>query len=134
MKTWDNQLFRLRRVHRAGRTARGRGWCYRRSRAGACSNISLNGTNALYLNPAQQGWRHVPGTRASTRAAAGSTSARRRRLTPHPDLWLGDWTGEIVGEGRARLTERARPDDGAAPGARVRACRGLGGADGRAAR
>jgi hypothetical protein len=25
-------------------------------------------------------------------------------LQPHPDLWLGDWTGEVVGEGKARLT------------------------------
>lgn len=65
---------------------------------------SLDGTNALYLNPAQQGWRNVPGVPVVDPCGGRLDVGPEKTITPHPDLWLGDWTGEIVGEGRARLT------------------------------
>lgn len=71
---------------------------------GRVLEYSLNGTNALYLNPAQQGWRHVPGIPSVDPCGGRLDVGPEKTLTPHPDLWLGDWTGEIVGEGRARLT------------------------------
>ena len=71
---------------------------------GRVLEYSLNGTNALYLNPAQQGWRHVPGIPSVDPCGGRLDVGPEKTVTPHPDLWLGDWTGEIVGEGKARLT------------------------------
>lgn len=71
---------------------------------GRVLEYSLNGANALYLNPAQQGWRHVPGIPSVDPCGGRLDIGPERTVQPHPDLWLGDWTGEIVGQGRARLT------------------------------
>lgn len=71
---------------------------------GRVLEYSLNGTNALYLNPAQQGWRNVPGVPSVDPCGGRLDVGPEKTITPHPDLWLGDWTGEIVGEGKARLT------------------------------
>jgi hypothetical protein len=71
---------------------------------GRVLEYSLNGVNALYLDPAQQGWRHEPGIPSVDPCGGRLDIGPERTLTPHPDLWLGDWTGEIVGEGKARLT------------------------------
>jgi hypothetical protein len=67
---------------------------------------SLNGENALYLNPEQQGWRHRPGLPSVDPCGGRCDVGPERVITPHPDLWLDDWTGEIAGDGRARLTSR----------------------------
>ena len=71
---------------------------------GRVLEYSLDGTNALYLNPAQQGWRNVPGVPSVDPCGGRLDVGPEKTITPHPDLWLGDWTGEIVGEGKARLT------------------------------
>ncbi len=71
---------------------------------GRVLEYSLNGVNALYLNPAQQGWRHVPGIPSVDPCGGRLDIGPENVLAPHPDLWLGDWTGEVTGEGRARLT------------------------------
>lgn len=71
---------------------------------GRVLEYSLNGTNALYLNPAQKGWRHKPGIPSVDPCGGRCDIGPERVIAPHPDLWLGDWTGEIVGEGKARLT------------------------------
>jgi len=71
---------------------------------GRVLEYSLNGANALYLNPEQQGWRHKPGVPRIDPCGGRFDVGPERVITPHPDLWLGDWTGQIAGDGKARLT------------------------------
>ncbi len=71
---------------------------------GRVLEYSLNGVNTLYLNPAQKGWRHKPGIPSVDPCGGRCDVGPERVIAPHPDLWLGDWTGEIVGDGKARLT------------------------------
>ena len=71
---------------------------------GRVLEYSLNGTNTLYLNPAQKGWRHKPGIPTVDPCGGRCDVGPERVIAPHPDLWLGDWTGEIIGDGKARLT------------------------------
>ena len=71
---------------------------------GRVLEYSLDGINALYLNSVQQGWRNVPGVPSVDPCGGRLDVGPEKTITPHPDLWLGDWTGEIVGEGKARLT------------------------------
>lgn len=71
---------------------------------GRVLEYSLNGQNVMYLNPAQQGWRHKPGIPSVDPCGGRCDVGPERIIAPHPDLWLGDWTGEVIGEGKARLT------------------------------
>ncbi len=71
---------------------------------GRVLEYSLKGANAIYLNPAQQGWLHKPGIPSVDPCGGRLDVGPEMVLQPHPDLWLGDWTGEVVGEGKARLT------------------------------
>ncbi len=71
---------------------------------GRMLEYSLNGSNVLYLDPAQQGWRHEPGVADVDPCAGRFDVGPERVIRRHPDLWLGDWTAEIAGDGRARLT------------------------------
>jgi hypothetical protein len=71
---------------------------------GRVLEYSLNGVNTLYLNPEQKGWRHTPGIPSVDSCGGRCDIGPERVIAPHPDLWLGDWTGEIVGDGKVRLT------------------------------
>jgi len=71
---------------------------------GRLLEYSLNGENAIYLNPEQKGWRHAPGIPSVDPCGGRCDIGPERTIAPHPDLWLGDWAGEIVGDGKARLT------------------------------
>jgi hypothetical protein len=70
---------------------------------GRVLEYSLNGENVLYLDPAQQGWRHRPGTPTVDPCGGRCDIGPERTVAPHPDLWLGDWIGEIAGDGQVRL-------------------------------
>ena len=77
---------------------------------GRVLEYSLNGVNSLYLDPAQQGWRLAPGAPEVDPCGGRFDVGPERVIAPHQDLWLGDWTGEVTGEGSARLksvTDRA---------------------------
>ena len=65
---------------------------------------SHGGTNAIYLHEGQAGWRHRPGAATVDPCGGRFDVGPERVITPHPDLWLGDWTGEIVADGHVRLT------------------------------
>ena len=70
---------------------------------GRVLEYSWKGKNALYLDPAQNGWRYDPG-KAAVDPCGGRFDVGPEMTTPrHPDLWLGKWSGEITGGG-ARLT------------------------------
>ena len=71
---------------------------------GRVLEYSLKGVNALYLNPAQQGWLHTPGIPSVVPCGGRCDIGPERVIATHPDLWLGNWTGEIVSEGTVRLT------------------------------
>lgn len=71
---------------------------------GRLLEYSLNGVNSLYLDPAQKGWRHVPGLPTVDPCGGRCDMGPERVIAPHPDLWMGDWTGEAVGAGKVRLT------------------------------
>ena len=71
---------------------------------GRVLEYSWKGGNGIYLNPEQEGW-----TRADWEPREGPTGGRldigpENVIPAHPDLWLGAWTGEIIGPRRARLT------------------------------
>ncbi len=71
---------------------------------GRVLEYALNGANAIYLDPAQRVWRFVPGAPTVDPCGGRMDVGPEFVLPPHLDLWLGDWHGEITGEGRARLT------------------------------
>jgi hypothetical protein len=71
---------------------------------GRVLEYSLNGANAIYLNPAQQGWRHTPGIPSVDPCGGRMDVGPEMVIAQHPDLWLDDWAGEVTGDGKARLT------------------------------
>ena len=73
---------------------------------GRVLEYSRNGVNAIYLNAKQEGWRHQPGVQAVDPCGGRFDIGPERVITRHPDLWLGDWTGEIAEENKIRLTSK----------------------------
>ena len=73
---------------------------------GRVLEYSHNGTNAIYLNDEQQGWRHQPGIPPVDPCGGRLDIGPERIIATHPDLWLGDWTGEFVGSNTIRLTSK----------------------------
>jgi len=73
---------------------------------GRVLEYSLNGKNALYVNEAQNGWRYQPGVETVDPCGGRFDIGPERVIAPHDDLWLGDWTGEILDDGRARLISK----------------------------
>ena len=73
---------------------------------GRVLEYSHNDVNSIYLNETQKGWRHQPGISPVDPCGGRLDIGPERVMTPHPDLWLGDWTGEIVGEDTIRLTSK----------------------------
>lgn len=73
---------------------------------GRVLEYAYQGVNAIYLNQAQEGWRYQSGIAPVDPCGGRFDVGPERVITPHPDLWLGDWTGEIVGEDSVRLTSQ----------------------------
>lgn len=71
---------------------------------GRVLEYAWRGQNALHLNPSQQGWLHKPGVVPVDPCGGRLDIGPERVIAPHPDLWLGDWTGEFTGDGKIRLT------------------------------
>jgi hypothetical protein len=71
---------------------------------GRVLEYSLNGMNALYLPPGDEGWEEGSGTAAMN---AGRFDFGPEQTVPrHEKLWSGRWTGEIIGDRSARLTSQ----------------------------
>lgn len=65
--------------------------------------FSLNGVNAIYLKPGQEGWVWDGANR--TDLSGGRCDIGPEKLIPKRDaLWLGPWEAEVVGPGKARMT------------------------------
>ena len=69
---------------------------------GRVLEYALDGQNAMYLPDRDQGGLY-----------AGRFDIGPEQTIPaHPDLWAGQWTGEITGRGSARLTSIKDPGTG----------------------
>lgn len=73
---------------------------------GRVLEYSHNDVNAIYLDPRQEGWLHQPGVPPFDPCGGRFDVGPERIMTPRPDLWLGDWTGEIVADDKIRLTSK----------------------------
>ncbi|MCC7265210.1 MAG: hypothetical protein IT369_22110 [Candidatus Latescibacteria bacterium] len=74
---------------------------------GRVLEYALQGKNALMLDPAQAGWRYVPG-QPVVEPSAGRCDVGPEQVIPrHPDLWFGDWQAEATGPRQARLSSVA---------------------------
>jgi hypothetical protein len=75
---------------------------------GRVLEYSLGGQNALYLEEAATGKPYVAGQPAAMTAGRFDIGPEKI-IPPHPKLWSGRWTGEVIGPNAARLT--SQPDD-----------------------
>ena len=70
---------------------------------GRVLEYSLNGVNAIYLDPEGAGW--MPGSTRGGGATGGRFDIGPEQTIPrHPTLWTGPWTAEITGPRAARMT------------------------------
>ena len=70
---------------------------------GRILEYSLNGVNAILLDPEQAGWVWDGGKGIGI--TGGRFDIGPEKLIPkHPALWLGLWKAEILGPGKARMT------------------------------
>ena len=72
---------------------------------GRVLEFSIDGKNAMYLDPDEKNWK--PGKPASI-SAGRFDYGPELTVIPHPTIWSGDWTAEIVGT-NVKLTS---PEDG----------------------
>jgi len=79
--------------------------------SGACGGrvleYSLNGVNAIYLDPLQDGWTYTPGQPTIDPCGGRMDIAPECTIPKHPDLWLGSWKTERTGPLSARMTSVA---------------------------
>ena len=74
---------------------------------GRVMEYAYKGENALLLDPAQAGWRYAPGKAVVEPSAGRCDIGPEQVIPPHPNLWFGDWKGEIIGPRQGRLTSSA---------------------------
>jgi hypothetical protein len=73
---------------------------------GRVLEYSWKGDNAIYLNPEHEGWVYRPGEPTIDPSGGRFDIGPELVIPSHPDLWLGEWAGEITGPRRARLTSK----------------------------
>lgn len=72
---------------------------------GRVLEFSLNGTNAIYLDP--DGAGSVPGSSGRANMTGGRFDIGPEQVVPsRPTLWQGEWTAEISGPRAAQLTSQ----------------------------
>jgi hypothetical protein len=73
------------------------------SAGGRVLEYSLDGKNALYLDPSEEGWVYQPGK--SSQMSAGRFDIGPEKVIPNrPHLWMGRWQGEVTDRNSARMT------------------------------
>ncbi len=70
---------------------------------GRVLEYSWKGDNAIYLDPDHNGWIYEPGEPTIDPSGGRFDIGPEMVIPSHPDLWLGEWTGEITGPCQARL-------------------------------
>jgi hypothetical protein len=72
---------------------------------GRVLEYALDGKNALYLPPGDEGYRWEPGSKKRGSMMAGRFDIGPEQLVPRRDaIWKGTWSGKITGPRSARLT------------------------------
>ncbi len=72
---------------------------------GRVLEYSIDGKNALYLPPGDEGYRWDPRSKNRGSMMAGRFDIGPEQLVPRRDaLWKGKWTGEVTGTRSARMT------------------------------
>lgn len=76
---------------------------------GRVLEYALEGQNAIYLEPGQEGWTWAPGE-PTVNPTGGRFDIGPEQIIPRrPTLWLGEWKAEVTGPRSARMT--SAPDD-----------------------
>ena len=70
---------------------------------GRVLEYSFKGKNALYLPPGGEGWTYEPGKRGGSMVAGRFDIGPEQTIPKHPQLWMGRWSGQIIGPRSARL-------------------------------
>ncbi len=71
---------------------------------GRVLEYSWKGENAIYLDPAHAGWVYSP-DKPQIDPSGGRFDIGPELVIPgHPELWIGKWSGELIGPRTARLT------------------------------
>ena len=70
---------------------------------GRVLEYSLQGTNALYLPPGNEGWTYKTGGIPGSMMAGRFDIGPEQTIPLHPQLWMGRWSGQITGSRSARL-------------------------------
>lgn len=71
---------------------------------GRVLEYSWKGKNSLYLDPSQKSWTPQEGQPPVDPCGGRFDIGPERVIPRRPALWLGKWSGEIVGPNTARLT------------------------------
>jgi hypothetical protein len=71
---------------------------------GRILEYALNGKNALYLAPGNEGWSYARDKTGGSMTAGRFDIGPEQTIPKHPQLWMGRWSGEITGPRSARLT------------------------------
>jgi hypothetical protein len=82
---------------------------------GRVLEYALDGTNVLWLDPAQNGYVYDPqGPPPALLSPCGGRFdiGPEMIIPPHPELWLGRWSAEIVDDHTARMTSVESPSVG----------------------
>jgi hypothetical protein len=76
-------------------------------------SYALHGQNMLYLPPGDEGWTWDGSTNVKAEMNAGRCDIGPEQIVAkRPTLWLGRWTGEIVGDRAAVLRSQRDPSTG----------------------
>ena len=71
---------------------------------GRVLEYARGGQNVLYLPPGGEGWTYTPGQGGGSMTAGRFDIGPEQTIPRHPQLWMGRWTGKILGPRSARLT------------------------------
>ena len=71
---------------------------------GRILEYSWKGENGIYLDADHNGWVYEPGKPTIDPSGGRFDIGPEAVIPKHPDLWLGEWTAEIIGPRAARLT------------------------------
>ncbi|MDP6036997.1 MAG: hypothetical protein QGG64_00445, partial [Candidatus Latescibacteria bacterium] len=71
---------------------------------GRVLSYTLNGVEAIFLDPAHYGWVDGPDKKRADLSGGRFDIGPEHTIPKHPKLWRGSWTVEITGDRKARMT------------------------------
>lgn len=79
---------------------------------GRILKYALRDRNVLYLPPGDEGWIWDGRSRSGPMNAGRFDIGPEQKIARRDVLWMGKWTGEIIGSRQAKLTSAADPSTG----------------------